>query len=340
MKIVQYHPQLFGDLRKTMAKKNPASSLNHENFVNYYYANNDWCKLYLIMDNQELLGTIGVDSMLFKKGLEEISFGMASNFNSFKSGIGGLLFLKWMKSCGYGIIFGGSEETHRIIRAHGWSYFEGVRVYLLNKTYQDSSREIFWRIAAKKILFRLRQKKISRYFNKIPKACIDNLVVTEEDVFSENLIPRMSPFSFRFSPRIDYLDWRYNTKLPFVRYRIFRILRNARTSGYVVINDGPKRILIAQCDGDNPKTLAYGALLSLIEVSRKDEKPREVLLTSSHREMQKIFQLFGFRAERSRRFFAIGTSRSAFKIEPDTSDWLVNFDWTDNGLRRPFLDEL
>jgi hypothetical protein len=124
-----------------------------------------------------------------------------------------------------------------------------------------------------------------------------------------------------------------------VKYRVFRILKGGHSAGYVVLNESPRELIVAHCDGTDPKTIAYGVLLSLLQASREDRGPRTALLSSSHPMMQEIYQHFGFRSEHSRRPFALGTLTGPSDIEPDTSNWLVNFDWGDNGLRLPFLDE-
>ena len=48
----------------------------------------------------------------------------------------------------------------------------------------------------------------------------------------------------------------------------------------------------------------------------------------------------GFEADPNERPFALGAKRHPLPDATDTSTWLVNLDWTDNGLRSPFLDEL
>lgn len=74
------------------------------------------------------------------------------------------------------------------------------------------------------------------------------------------MLPGHSPFTFRFAPRVEYLNWRYNLSLSFVRYRLFRILAGARSIGYIILASG-------------------------------------------------------------------------------TSNWLINYDWSDNGFQAPFLDQ-
>jgi hypothetical protein len=162
--------------------------------------------------------------------------------------------------------------------------------------------------------------------------------VREEHEYSAELLPRRSPFTVRFAPSVSYLAWRYAFGLSFVRYRLFRILRGSESVGYVVINQSRERLIVAHCDGDDPTTLAYGVLLSVVEAAGRDVRPHGVVLASSHPEMAEIYRRFGFRARRSDRPLAIGGEGPPRTVPTDTTGWLVNYDWGDNGLRAPFLD--
>jgi hypothetical protein len=165
------------------------------------------------------------------------------------------------------------------------------------------------------------------------------LSTREERDYTQDLLPRRSPFRFRFAPSPAYLTWRYNTSLSFVRYRLFRILEHQCTVGYVVLNDSPQRILVAQCDGEDAETLAYGVLLSVLQATHGDRELRPVSLVSSHPRMQAIYERFGFRRHRRDRSFALGLRGGKLQVDPDTSNWHVNHDWGDEGLFGPFLDQ-
>jgi hypothetical protein len=156
------------------------------------------------------------------------------------------------------------------------------------------------------------------------------------------LLPRRSPFIFRFAPTVEYLDWRYNLSLTFVRYRLFRILGRGGTIGYVILNEAQNHIMVAQCDGEDATALAHGILMAVVEASRKDERPRTVFLSCCHTEMQRVFEQFGFRMELwgSELPFAFRTVPPQLDVSAaGTAQWLVNYDWCDNGLQAPFLDQ-
>ena len=116
-----------------------------------------------------------------------------------------------------------------------------------------------------------------------------NISVHEEFDCREDLLPTKSPFAFRLAPTVDVLSWRYNMRLSFVRYRLFRILAGERSAGCVIINDGREGVLIAQCDADNPITLAHGVWLALLKVGAQEQRPRAVRLTSLIAEMSEIY---------------------------------------------------
>ena len=173
---------------------------------------------------------------------------------------------------------------------------------------------------------------------RIQSAAPAGLTVREEHAYTEDLLPCRSPFAFRLVPTAAYLGWRYATQLSFVRYRLFRILCKGCTAGYVILNDQPDRLLVAQCDGDDPVTLAHGIALSVAAAGCHDRRPREALLTSSHPAMQAVFERLGFRPSRQERPFALGSLRHRELLPAtDTSNWLINYDIADNGLRPPFL---
>jgi hypothetical protein len=341
MNLVVYRPEHFELLRRAVAGAGPDCTLGHRPFVDYYYATRDWCKLYLFLDDAgTVAGTVGLEQLHFEHTGRDFPLGFPSNYYAFQHGAGGHLFLHWMKSCRTALVFGGSEDTHRILRQQQWTYYAGVKVFLLNRAYPSFPGEARWKTAAKwaRGLFRPR---LTSYARSVPAGMASTLTVQEERTFTDDLLPHSSPFAFRFAPTREYLAWRYDTGLSFVRYRLFRILSRGASAGYVILNEFPDRLLVAQCDAEEPATLAWGVVLSIVAASREDRRAREVMLTCSHPAMQEIYQRFGFRAARQERPFVLGSLRHRAELPPpDTSAWLINFDWGDNGLRVPFLDQV
>ena len=341
MRIIEYSPEWFDALTHAVKPRRPESALLHRPFVDYYYASQDWCGLLLALDKKDqVVGTLGVDRMRFESESGEMTLGFGSNYNSFLPGVGSFLFLRRLKVCPLGLVFWTTEDTQKVIGSLGWTYFSGVRRHHLNYRNPTFPREPVWRKAAKGIFRRLPRKKIGSYASRLKDASGAGVSVRPERVFSAGLLPRQSPFAFRFAPSLDYLNWRYNTELSFVRYRLFRIMARGTTVGYVVINDKPDSLTVAQCDGVDPVTLAYGVLASIVEVGKHDLNPRSVMLTSSHRLMQERYREFGFRASGSDERFAVGGYKQDIALDADTSAWLINFDWGNNELQTPFLDQV
>jgi len=114
-----------------------------------------------------------------------------------------------------------------------------------------------WRVAAKWVLRHTgRKKRISEYALRIPAKVAAKLSVREERSFTHDLLPRRSSFSFSLcsDARLPQLAIQPH---PFLRaLSLFRVLDEEKTVGYVILNDSPERILVAQCDGEDAQTLA------------------------------------------------------------------------------------
>jgi hypothetical protein len=342
VRVVEYTPDLFDTLAPIAKHAGPHANLAHRPFVDYYYASKDWCRLFMILaEDRTAIATIGLEQMPFEYDSEKMTVGCGSNFHSLRSGLGSFLFLYWCRRSPVSLAFRGSEDTREIIRRYNWHFFAGIRNYVLNKPYVASPGEAVWRSSGKWVLRHARRRKrISDHSQRIRTNIPLGLSVREEQDYTLDLLPSPSPFRLRFAPSPDYLNWRYNTRLSFVRYRLFRILRDEETVGYVILNDAPQRILVAQCDGEDAETLAYGVLLSILHVGREDTEPRTVRLVSTHPLMQTIYERFGFKRDGPDWPFSLGSRDQQVRLDPDTSTWLVNLDWGDNGLLDDFLESI
>ena len=342
MPIIEYTPPYFEALRKFTERTGEELGLTHRPFVDYYYAGQEWCLTHLFLaQDGSILATYGQDRMRFEYDSREIVMGFGGNYYSIQPGTGGILFVQFHNHCPVGLVYGGSTDTHKMLAARKWRNYAGVRVHVLNKPYELYTGEGKVRAAAKFLVRRFSRFKLSHYASHVSDEVRKKVSIHEERLFTDDLLPRESPFLLRFAPTTEYLNWRYNTSLTFVRYRLFRVLEAGRTVGYVVINESPEKLIVAQCDGTSAWTLAQGVLLSVLQVGRDDSTPRTVILSTCHPEMREIFQKFGFHPEREDRPFCIGTLRGPLAdIGEDTSRWLINYDWGDNGLRPLFLDQV
>ena len=343
MRIIPYDRDQFPALAAMARQICGACTLGHRPFVDHYYTGQPFCTLYLAYDDSgQVIGSLGVERARFRYHSAPLELAFGSNFHARTSGVGGFLFRRWMKSCTYGIAIGGSEDSHRIFRDLRWTYFSGLGLYYLDRSFAPGPGAPLWeraaRLAARQLwrAGQLRIHAISRR-GRIARHIRDTLSIAEENAFSADLLPARSPFVFRFTPTLDHLAWRYATDLSFVRYRLFRIQLFGETIGYAILNDAPHRITVAHCDGSSAEMLAYGILLCVLAVLRG--KRREVRLLSCHPDMDRVYERFGFRRTGRAPPVVIGSLGRPVDIDPDTSGWMIHYDWGDNGLRRPFLDQ-
>jgi len=343
MAIVEYTPEFFGDLQEMVSRVPASMNLAHRPFVDYYYATRCWCKLYVYLsDSGRVLGTLGRELLRFELDSREITIRMGSNWYSLQPGIGGQLtkFSAQANPGSYGMTLMASRKAVEVLLHYGWVPIRGVMGYLLNGPCSLYPGNSWWKGTANSIIRRLAGMPIPSFASRIASGVRARITVCEELSYSQDLLPRVSPFRFRFAPTVEYLSWRYNLSLSFVRYRLFRILADGATTGYVILNESPQQMIVAQCDGEDATALAWGVLLAVLHVGANDHSPRTVFLSCCHREMRKVFEQFGFRPRlRGEIPFGFRELPPQLDLYSGTSNWLVNYDWSDNGLQAPFLDQ-
>lgn len=332
MRLVRYTPDLFASLQRIAT---PESALSDRRFVDYYYATREGCQLHLAVDEQDaVIGSIGIEQMPFEYRGQRMDIAFGSNFQAAHSGVGGFLYLTWMKSAPVSMVFGGSADTHEILRAQKWTYYPEVRVYQANMRYAPRTGENLARRAARGLL---RAAFGSRDIRKQVAALkTPPLEVREQRELSAALTSLRSPFALRLAPDLEYLRWRYALDLSFVKYRLFEIQAADGLAGYVILHERPRRVVVAHADGRDATLLAAGIMKAVAQVIAYDSTPREILLTTTHPGMQTVFESCGLRPAAQGRPFALKSRRGTLAISQDTSNWLVNFDWGDNSLRPPF----
>lgn len=317
----------------------PGEALRHRPFVEHFYLGHPSCRLHLLLaDDGSIAGILGIARMRFEWNGAELPMAFGANFHALRPGAGGLLYLHWTRSAPVGLVFGGSADAHRIYREQKWVYFSGARVMMLNPEPVHRPGDPLWRRAARDLRARFQRKPIGRYGAHLPDA-VRRVTVREEHGWDAALLPQRSPFTLRYAPPIDELAWRYALDLAHVRYRLFRVVREGTPCGYVVIQDRPDRVLVAHADGDDPLALAGGIVRAVLAVGGDDRVARSVVLASTSPEMRGVFLDAGFRV-RAERPLAMRAFRPSQTLPTDPGSWLVGFDWGDNGLRVPFLDQL
>jgi len=341
LQVKRYEPHEFADLLAFSSQLPFETTLIHERFVNYYYTTSNFCYLYTLRNQKkDIIGSVGIEKMQFQYRDKPIILANGSNLNVITKGggHGKILFTKWLEEGDFGIVFGGSPDTHNILQKQEWDYFDGANLMYYNKPVKIYVTDPVWKRAIVNILRLIPGPSLNSSINKISHTFPEfNKLRTIECDYSDIELPNKSPFDFHFNPSKEYLKWRYNTHLDFVNYRLFRIEDfNGMQVGYVIINLKPGIAMVAHVDGTDPKKLALGTIKCL-ECLRDIIENSIVFLASSHIKMQKIFFRFGFKLSRLDRKLAIGAIKKPTNIDQNTSNWIINFDWGDNGLRLPFL---
>src|SRR5271169_924320 len=135
MAIVEYTPELFGELQEMVSRvpRVPAHmNLAHRPFVDYYYGSGSCCKLYLFLsDSGRVLGTLGRELLRFEHESREITIRMGSNWFSLHPGVGGQLTKFSAQACpnSIGMMLMASRKALKVLRHYGWVPVPGVTGY-------------------------------------------------------------------------------------------------------------------------------------------------------------------------------------------------------------------
>ena len=231
----------------------------------------------------------------------------------------------------------GGEATQALLRQQHWSWYSSAREYRLNRSFAVKPGERWWRSLARTALEKLPGRvDVANRNRRLQDTHVGPVEVIEETHVTSDMIPQGSPFTFRFTPTVEHLNWRYDTALSFVQYRLFRIVSQFETRGYVVLNVQRNRILVAQCDCEDALTLVRGVMAALAVVSEEENRKAGVVWSAAHDDVQRMLTELGFRTRRVDRPFALGSLHKKPPPASSTKDWLINVDWGDNGLRPPF----
>jgi|GEM_PF-1088786 len=316
-------------------------SLRYPDFVEHYYGTSESCRLFLLRDDAgRILSCAGVEKLSLSTPDGPKTLAIGTNYHAFQSGAGAFLFLHWFRSGDLGALYGGSADARNLVlnqKAFALTELAGLKTLQINHAYADSPSESTWRRTAKSILrYSPFKTRIDRRAGEMLQRGSISVEAIPERAFTADMLVTESSFAVRLSPSVETLNWRYATDLNFVKYRLFRIVADGQPAGFVVLNEQPHRMLVAHCDSPDAWTLSQGIFAALAQACRGTRRSCGVLLSSSHPVTQSAFREFGFREHRGGRALALGARRMP-AWSSDGSQWLINEDWGDNGLRPPFL---
>jgi len=148
----------------------------------------------------------------------------------------------------------------------------------------------------------------------------------------------LQSFSMVLAPGSEYLQWRYASDLGYVRYRTFQIFKAGEPSGFCILNDAPKVIIVSYAEGPDPEILAKGIVKSIFALGEGKSRQHSAMLSSSDPRMQAVFGQAGFLPTALDRAYALGSLRGKLdSLGDSSSDWLINFGIGDNDLRQRYF---
>jgi hypothetical protein len=276
--------------------------------------------------------------MPFRIGERQLKVACLSSFYAFRPGFGFYAFAACMQGCDAGLLLGGTEQARGFAARSKWS-LEQIRAFSINNRHSEIGGGLL-RVWFKKLANRLSQRSpLGSLRGNLP-GDLKGIRVAERAAYEASLLEFTSAFHFRFDPDITHLAWRYALDLPFMRYRLFQAYSGTTYIGYVILQDTPQGLLVAQADGIEPRLTAAAVVHAISAIAKSEVDGRQVILLTSHTAMRDVYESVGFRHRPGvDKPMALGTAKGPVNIPIPSSGWLVNYDWGDRGLTRPFLDE-
>jgi hypothetical protein len=326
-----YQPQLVAELDRAGLD---APLLRIESYVRHYFLSYPGCQLHLLLNDQgRIAATLGSEQVKLRIGSETVDAAVLSNTCSLLPGAFPLLFLQWMKSSKIGLAFPGNALLqHMFAKQARWRAIPGLRTYWLNWGYPVRPADPIWKKLLKPWVRRVKNIDTSTFAQSLRGHAPTGMVLHEESRFDDSMLCHSGAFGLHLEPDSAFLNWRFNTALDYVQYRIFRIQRHARACGYVVIAEWPHCLVVSHGDGDDAQTLAYAILLAIACVNQGAQRYRKVLLSSMHADMLPIFLRFGFAPAPRETPFYMQDSENQAKGKEVHSDWLINLELWEAGI--------
>ncbi len=315
------------------------SNLRHRAFVDWYYSSSDFCGLTLLLDDHDhCLACLGNERMTLKVGELGYRLGCLSSFYAFHPGYGFYGFSAALHGADAGFMLGGTDKAIGFVQRLGWDLGQ-INAYSLNLTYHEDAGHPLRNLCKLLVNACVSRVPLHNLETKLPDS-LTRVQVIEQSSYADDLLDFPSSFAARFDRPVAHFAWRYALDLPFARYRLFKAFLGSEYIGFVILQDMPEQVLVAESSGSEPKAVAAAILRSISAVARSEEDKREVLLLCSNPAMQRIFVSAGFQYSARRRIqFGFGGLKGRIPAPVGPSEWLVNYDLGGRGLHRPFLDE-
>lgn len=340
MRIAHYTDEYADNLRLAIEAANAAPLLRCTSYVRHMYQSHPRSRLALLLgDGDEVLATLGMESVPMSVRGERREFALGTNTYSLKPGALGLLLHHWMASDGTGLMLPMNAVWNAMLaRQPRWHSVPGLRTWILNWNYPVLPGDPWWKRVAKGPARRL-MRIDPETFPRRTAADFPGLVAEETSEISPDMVERRTHFDLKLDPDVDYLRWRYSTRLEHVRHRVHRLRQNGKTCGYVVLAEWPHRLVVMHCDGDDPGQLAHGVLLAVADANRGDHRFRQVFLSSMHPVMSRVFEKYGFRPKPAETPLYMATFGKDTSPLAEGPNWLVSMDLGDHGIALGLLDE-
>lgn len=334
MKLVTYSAELQGALISGLDRAGlDAPLLRIQSYVKHYYLSYPGCRLTVLVDaHGEIAATLGSEHVKLRVGRQTFDAVVMTSTYSLQPGAFALLFFQWMKSAELGLVFAGNALLDNLLaRQKRWVAVRGLSTYWLNWGYPAQPDDPSWKKLLKPMVRWIKRSDASSFVRRLRAHAPTGLTLREVSRFDDGMTQRGGTFGLRLEPDSAFLNWRFDTTLDYVRYRIFCMELGGRTCGYVVIAEWPHCLVVSHGDAQDAQTLACAILLAIARINQGANRYRKVLLSCMHTGMLPLLRRFGFEpAPRETPFYmAAFGDRGAAAASGD--DWIVNLDLGDTG---------
>ena len=274
MNLTQYRPEDYHACARSPRACRPCGGSRHWPFVDHFYATSDASRLHLLnLPDAAIAGTLGLGGAPLRAPRMRIADWLPTNYYSLHPG--------WRLSVP--ALAQDLQGRHGLWRqrrhapdsaAAAVDLLSGREGLLAHRAYPPLPGEARWKVAAKWLREKL-PPTLRHAAARIQSAAPAGLTVREEHAYTEDLLPCRSPFAFRLAqPR---RTWAGITPPSYPWLRLSAVQDSLQGLHRRLCN--PQRpagsVLVAQCDGDDPVTLAHGIALSVAAAGCNDRQPRE-----------------------------------------------------------------